>query len=148
MVLLVESLPVDHPLALNHGLMRVFTRFLTLLAPLIQLILVFVQAFIHVVYFLVLCEPILLSEVFGVELVLLLRFVTLDLRVLPEVCRARLLHFELETLLNLSLRLDLREFEGATEVGGLILGLQGIPFLTTRGWVVVHHRQRRLVVED
>ena len=146
MVLLVESLPVNHPLALNHGLMRVFTRILPLLALLIQLILVFVQAFIHVVYFLVLCEPILLSEVFGVELVL--RLVILDLRVLPEVCRARLLHFELERLLNLSLRLDLREFEGATEVGGLILGLQGIPFLTTRGWVVVHHRQRRLVVED
>jgi hypothetical protein len=95
-----------------------------------------------VVYFLVLCEPILLSEVFGVELVLLLRFVILDLRVLPEVCGTRLLHFELERLLHLSLRLDLWELEGATEVGGLIFLLQGIPFLTTRGWLVVHHRQR------
>jgi hypothetical protein len=90
----------------------------------------------------VLCEPILLSKVFGVELVLVLRFVIVDLSVLAEVCGARLLHFELERLLNLSLRLDLRELEGATEVGGLLFLLQGIPFLTTRGWVVVHHRQR------
>lgn len=90
-----------------------------------------------------LCEPILLSKVFGVEFVLLLRFVILDLRILPEVCGARLLHFELERLLNLSLRLDLRELEGATEVGRLIFLVQGIPFLTTRHCVVVvHHRQR------
>ena len=79
---------------------------------------------------------------------LLIGFVILDLRVLPEVCGARLLHFELERLLNLSLRLDLREFEVSTEVGGLIFLLQGIPFLTTRGRLVVHHWQRRLVVED
>ena len=60
-VLLVESLPVNHPLALNHGFMRVFLRFIPLLALLIQLMLVLVEAFIHMLHFLQLREPILLS---------------------------------------------------------------------------------------
>jgi hypothetical protein len=63
-VLLVKSLPVNHPLALNHGFMRVLfhsLRFIPLLALLIQLMLVLVQAFIHMLHFLQLREPILLS---------------------------------------------------------------------------------------
>jgi hypothetical protein len=41
--------------------MRVFLRFIALLAILIQLMLVFVQAFIHMLHFLQLREPILLG---------------------------------------------------------------------------------------
>ena len=77
----------------------------------------------------------------------MLHFVILHLRIFPEVGGARLLHFELVRLLHLSLRLYLREFECATEVRCLIL-LNAIPFLTTRVWVLVHHRQRRLVLVD
>jgi hypothetical protein len=61
MVLVIESLPVNHPLALIHGLMRIFLRIVPLLALLIQLILVLLQTFLHMLYFLVLCEAILLS---------------------------------------------------------------------------------------
>jgi hypothetical protein len=38
-----------------------FIRFIPLLAILIELMLVFMEAFIHILYFLVLREPILLS---------------------------------------------------------------------------------------
>jgi hypothetical protein len=76
----------------------------------------------------------------------MLYFVILHLCVFPEVSCARLLYVELVRL-HLSLRLYLREFECAAEVGCLIL-LYAIPFLTTRVRVMVHHRQRRLIFAD